>query len=83
MGSVDDSAKGCIRREALSFYERNELPTVDNLLIRVRRPPVSVIGAYSSLLKLLKQLNFKFKKIESGRRILMERNNNVVKKIST
>lgn len=80
LGSVDDFDKDCIRREVLSFYERGELPTVDTLLERVRMPPVSFPGAYSSLYKVLKQLEFRFKKVESGRRALMERKDIVVQR---
>lgn len=78
MGALDDFDKDCVRRELLSFYERGEIPTVDALLTRVKEPPVSFSGAYSSLYKLLKQLGFRYKKVESGRKLLMERNDVVL-----
>ncbi|XP_042210282.1 uncharacterized protein LOC121858120 [Homarus americanus] len=78
MGTVDDFDKDCIRREVLAFYERGEIPTVNALLKRVKKPPVRFSGAYSSLHKIVKQLGFRFKKVQSGRCILMERNDLVV-----
>lgn len=78
MGALDDFDNDCVRREILSFYERGEIPTVDALLKRVKEPPVSFSGASSSLYKLVKQLGFRYRKVESGRYMLMERNDVVV-----
>ncbi|XP_069973641.1 uncharacterized protein [Penaeus vannamei] len=73
LGSLDDLAKDSIRQEIFSFYEKGERPTVEALLMRVRKPPVSFSGAYSSLYKVVKQLGFRYRRVEGGGYILMER----------
>ncbi|XP_042893704.1 uncharacterized protein LOC122267665 [Penaeus japonicus] len=73
LGSLDDFAKDSIRQEIFSFYERDEIPTVEALLKRVKEPPVNFSGAYSSLYRVVKQLGFRYKRIDGGRYILLER----------
>ena len=70
MGELDVFDKDCIKRELLGFYERGELPTVEKLLVLVKKPPISFKGSHYSLYKLLRQMGFKYKKVEkeSGRR---------------
>ncbi|XP_064099871.1 uncharacterized protein LOC135210878 isoform X1 [Macrobrachium nipponense] len=73
MDNLDEFDRECVRREILSFYERNEFPTVNKLLKRVRDPPLSYAGSRSSLYKLVKNIGFNFRKVQSGRAILMEK----------
>ncbi|KAG7161867.1 hypothetical protein Hamer_G007530 [Homarus americanus] len=73
VGQLDDFDRECIRREPLSFYERGELPTLSALLERVKQPPLSFQGSQSSLYKIVKKLWFKYRKVQSSRKILMER----------
>ena len=73
MVAVDGFDRDCIRREILAFYERGEIPTIDALLRKVKEPPVSLPGSKSSLNRLVKQLGFRYRKVESGRFTLMER----------
>ncbi|XP_064111448.1 uncharacterized protein LOC135218937 [Macrobrachium nipponense] len=78
MGALDDFDKDCVRREIMAFYERGEIPTIEKLLDRVKKPPLNFPGAYMSLLKLVKEFGFRYKKVESGRKLLMERNDIVL-----
>lgn len=73
VGQTDGFQKDCIRREILSFYERGELPSLTELLKRVKTSPISFSGSRTSLHRVVRQMGFRYKKAESGRRILMER----------
>lgn len=73
LGQLDDFDLDCIRRELLDFYERGELPTLNGLLELVKKPQINFKGSRSSLYKIVKQMGFKYKKVQSGRKILMER----------
>ncbi|KAK4320060.1 hypothetical protein Pmani_009049 [Petrolisthes manimaculis] len=77
---LDDFDKECIRKEVLSFYERGEIPTVDALLERVREEPVKFEGGKTTLWKVIREIGFKYAKVRSGRAILMEREDIVVKR---
>ncbi|KAK4307375.1 hypothetical protein Pmani_020894 [Petrolisthes manimaculis] len=77
---LDDFDKECIRKEVLSFYERGEIPTVDALLERVREEPVKFEGGKTTLWKVIREIGFKYAKLRSGRAILMEREDIVVKR---
>ncbi|XP_068219992.1 uncharacterized protein [Palaemon carinicauda] len=70
---VDNFDRECIKREILSFYERGELPTISSLLERIKEPPVNFRGSRSSLYKLVRIMGFRFRKVMSGRKFLMER----------
>ncbi|KAK3883463.1 hypothetical protein Pcinc_012239 [Petrolisthes cinctipes] len=48
---LDAFDKECIRNEVLSFYERGEIPTIDDLLDRVREEPVKFEEAKVVLLR--------------------------------
>lgn len=72
-GQLDEFDRGCIRREILSFYEHGELPTISRLLEKVKTPPINFSGSRSSLYRIVRQMGFKYKKVESGRKYLMER----------
>lgn len=78
LGAVDDFDKECLRRVILSFYERGEIPTIESVLEKVKEPPISFRGAQTSLRILVKQLGFRYKKVRSGRFMLMEREDIVV-----
>ena len=39
--SLDNFDKECVRREVLSFYERGDIPTLSNLLPKVKEPPIN------------------------------------------
>ena len=76
--SLDNFEKDCVRRELLSFYERGDIPTLSSLLCKVKEPPINFSGSRSSLYKVVKNLRFVYKKLTSGRMILMERKDIVI-----
>ena len=75
---LDSFDRECVRREILSFYDRGDLPTLANLLAKVREPPTNFTGSRSSLYKIVRNLGFRYKKVTSGRKILMERQDIIV-----
>lgn len=77
-GKLDNFEKEVIRKEILSFYERGELPTLSGLLERVKQDPVKFEGGRTTLWKIVRDLGFRYKKVTSGRAILMEREDIVV-----
>lgn len=70
---TDAFSKDCIRRELLGFYDRGELPTLDALLEKVKEQPINFTGSRTSLHSLVRKMGFKYRKCESGRHALMER----------
>lgn len=70
---MDEFEKEAIRREIISFYERGELPTLENVLEKVKEAPINFAGGRTTLWKVLRELGFRFKKCSSGRQLLMER----------
>ncbi|XP_066970876.1 uncharacterized protein [Macrobrachium rosenbergii] len=78
LGAVNNFDKECLRRVILSFYERGEIPTIESVLEKVKEPPISFPGAQTSLRLLVRQLGFRYKKVRSGRFMLMEREDIVV-----
>ncbi|KAK4312187.1 hypothetical protein Pmani_016343 [Petrolisthes manimaculis] len=75
---LDDIDKGLIRKEIVSFYDRGELPTLDLLLKKVKQPPINFSGGKTTLWSVIRKLGFKYKKVTSGRAILMERHDIVM-----
>lgn len=71
-GCMDKFDEDCIRREILAFYERGELPTLDSLLTKVRGC-LNFRGCRATLWKIVREMGFRYRKVESGRRVLMER----------
>ena len=69
---IDNFDKGLIRKEILGFYDRGELPTLDLVLQKVKKPPVNFVGGRTTLWKPIRQLGFRNGKAASGRAILME-----------
>ncbi|XP_076064272.1 uncharacterized protein LOC143038655 [Oratosquilla oratoria] len=74
LGSIDEFGEERVRREILSFYERGEIPTLNILFAKVKKPPMSFPGCKTSLRNLLVKVGFRFKKVQRGRRMLMEKN---------
>ena len=73
LDSLVEFDKDCICREILSFYERE--------LEKVKQPPICFTGAYLlSFTRLWKKNGFRYKKVESGRKLLMERKDIVLDK---
>ena len=73
--NLDNFERDCVRRELLAFYERGDILTLSSLLPKVKEPPINFSGA---LHKILKKLGFEYKKVTSGRMILMERKDIVI-----
>lgn len=71
---VDDFDMGVIRRKVHEFYSaKKEVPTVKKLL-EVLKTEINYTGQRESLRKLLHKVGFRFKKSQSNRKVLMERN---------
>ena len=75
---MDQFQKEAIRREIIAFYDRGELPTLENVLKKVKQAPINFPVGRTSLWKVIRELGFRFKKCSSGRRLLMERQDIVV-----
>ena len=75
---MDQFDKEAIRKEIIAFYDRGELPTLDNVLLKVKEAPVNFSGGRTTFWKVIRTLRFRFKKCSSGRKILMERQDIVV-----
>ncbi|KAK4328629.1 hypothetical protein Pmani_000938 [Petrolisthes manimaculis] len=73
LDSIDSFDENCIRNEITAFYERREIPTHCKILEKVKEPPVNIYGGRTSLQKLFHKIGFHFKVTDSGRHILMER----------
>lgn len=77
LDSVDDFDKDCIRREIIAFYTRGEIPTEEDVLRKIKDPPLCYPGGASSFLKIIHKRGFCYRKADGGRRLLMERDDNV------
>lgn len=70
--SLDEADKHAIRRKVHDFFFKNEIPTIDKVLKEVNEDAVLPSFKRSTFYKLLKHLNFKWKK--RGRNsLLMDR----------
>lgn len=73
VGQVNAFDKECIRKELFASYERGKLPSLEGLSVRVKEPPDAIKESRSSVHRIGKQLHFKYRKDESDRKTLMER----------
>ncbi len=73
MDSLDPFDEACLSRIITSFYERGEIPTLQEILEKAKEAPVNFNGAQTSLYKILRKLGYQYSKVRSGRKILMER----------
>lgn len=73
LDSVGELDKESLRRIISSFYERGEIPTLKNILEKVKEPPVNFKCERTSLHTLLKNMGFRYEAVEGGRHILKER----------
>lgn len=62
-----------MRRITASFFDRSENPTLKTVLEKVKENPINFKGSKSSLQKILKKSGFRYSKVTSGRKLLMER----------
>ena len=69
--SLDDFDKCIVRRTALSFYERQEVPTLKKIQEELKEN-ISFRSSIASLHKILKEIGFTYAKVD-GRKFLMER----------
>lgn len=75
---LDCFDKECVRNEILAFYERGELPTLDELLQKINEKYENYTVGRTTLWEIIRKLGFRYKKVTSGRAILMERDDIVV-----
>ncbi|MPC85206.1 hypothetical protein E2C01_079969 [Portunus trituberculatus] len=74
LDSLDSSQEACVRRIVLAFYDRGEIPTLKNILPKVKEVPVNFKGSHTSLYKLLKRLGFCHKKVNGCRKLIVKEN---------
>lgn len=77
---ISDFAKDVLRRTVLEFYDRGEFPTSLKILSKFQEK-TGYKGSQTSLQKILKSLNFKFRKCIDGRRFIMEENDIVLMRV--
>lgn len=71
---VDDFDIGVIKRKIHEFYsEKKEIPTIPKLL-NTLRGDINFKGGRETLRNLLKKIGFRFKRTQSNRKVLCERN---------
>ena len=75
---MDQFEKEAIRKEIIAFYDRGELPTLDNVLEKVKEAPINFPGGRTTLWKVIRTLGFRYRKCSRGRRLLLERQDIVV-----
>lgn len=71
---IDDFDLGVIRRKIHEFYTmKKEIPTIPKLL-NVLRDEIDFNASRETLRKLLREIGFRYKKTQSNRKVLIERN---------
>jgi hypothetical protein len=78
--NLDDFDNEVVRRTVHSFYDNHEFPTSSKILAAMREK-TNYPGSKSSMKVLLKNLDFKYKKCNDGRKFLMERNDIVASRV--
>jgi len=78
--NLDDFDNEVVRRTVHSFYDNHEFPTSAKILAAMREK-TNYPGSKSSMKVLLKNLDFKYKKCNDGRKFLMERNDIVASRV--
>ncbi|KAL4119466.1 hypothetical protein QTP88_012273 [Uroleucon formosanum] len=71
---MDDFDADVVRRTVHSFYDKGEYPTALLILNELKKKMPNYEGSVWSVRRLLKNLNFSFKKCNDGRKMLLERN---------
>lgn len=78
---LDDFNKDIVRRTVQEFYDRGEYPTCLKLK-EILEQKIGFSGCIKSLSVILKNLGFKYKRCNDGRRFLMERSDIVAARIT-
>jgi len=78
--NLDDFDNEVVRRTVHNFYDNHEFPTSSKILAAMREK-TNYPGSKSSMKVLLKNLDFKYKKCNDGRKFLMERNDIVASRV--
>ena len=68
----DDLDKNLLRRKVFELYQKREYPTVKKPVV-IMRDAIGVQGSQTSLIRVLKEMGFIYKKCGDGRKFLMER----------
>lgn len=71
---VDEFDLGVVRRKIHEFYSmKKEIPTLQKLLL-VLQEEIDFKGSRETLRKILRKIGFRYKKTQSNRKVLIERN---------
>ncbi|XP_063897313.1 uncharacterized protein LOC135118660 [Helicoverpa armigera] len=71
---IDDFDLGVIRRKVHEFYTiKKEIPTIPKLL-NILRQEINFTASRETLRKVLRKIGFRYKKTQSNRKVLIERN---------
>lgn len=77
---IDDFDVDIVRRTVHEFYDNREYPTTQKILSAYKEK-TGYSGSRTSMWRILRSLNFKYKKCNDGRRFLMERNDIVAMRV--
>ncbi|XP_025200882.1 uncharacterized protein LOC112598574 [Melanaphis sacchari] len=77
---IDDFDEDVIRRIVHEFYDKGEFPTSLKILSKYKEK-TGYKGSKTSMWRILKQMKFRYKKCNDGRRFLMERNDIVAMRV--
>lgn len=77
---IDDFDVDIVRRAVHEFYDNREFPTTQKIL-SVYNEKTGYKGSRTSMWRILRSLNFKYKKCNDGRKFLMERNDIVAMRV--
>jgi len=77
---IDDFDVDIVRRTVHAFYDNREYPTTQKILSAYKEK-TGYEGSRTSMWRILRSLNFKYKKCNDGRRFLMERNDIVAMRV--
>lgn len=77
---IDDFDEDVVRRTVHEFYDKGEFPTSLKILSNYQEK-TGYKGSKTSMWRILKQMKFRYKKCNNGRKFLMERNDIVAMRV--
>jgi len=78
---IDEFDRDVVRRTVLEAYDRGEYPTCKRLKEELMEK-IGFSGSAKSICRILKDLGFKFKKCNDGRKFLMERTDIIASRVA-
>lgn len=72
VGELDDFSKNVLRRTVFGMYARGEYPTAEKLVSHMKEAE-NFNGSKWTMLRILKDMGFRYQKTNDGRKLLLER----------